>query len=136
MTRILVVDDDPSVCDVVERLLASSGYAVTTATTGRAALEAATRQSFVAAFVDLCMPSMHGLEIIDGLRSLAPDTKLIVMSGLMADCGGPPAPDFLGMTVNLKGVERLSKPFGRQDLLNLLPDSYIRSAPDQGTRAN
>ena len=136
MTRILVVDDDPSVCDVVERLLASSGYAVTTATTGRAALEAATQQSFVAAFVDLCMPSMHGLKIIDGLRSLAPDTKLIVMSGLMADCGGPPAPDFLGMMPNLKGIERLSKPFGRQDLLNLLPDSYIRSAPDQGTRAN
>ena len=58
--------------------------------------------------------------------SLAPDTKLIVMSGLMADCGGPPAPDFLGMMTNLKGIERLSKPFGRQDLLNLLPDSYIR----------
>jgi CheY-like chemotaxis protein len=131
--RILVVDDDPSVCDVVERLLVSSGYAVTTATTGRAALEAASRQSFTAAFVDLCMPSMHGLEIIDGLRALAPATKLIVMSGLMADCGGPPAPDFLGMMTNLKGIERLSKPFGRQDLLNLLPDSYLR---DQGTRAN
>ena len=136
MTRILVVDEDPSVCDVVERLLASSGYAVTTATTGRAALEAATRQSFAAAFVDLCMPSMHGLEIINGLRALAPDTKLIVMSGLMADCGGPPAPDFLGMMTNLKGIERLSKPFGRQDLLNLLPDSYIRRAPGEGTRAN
>jgi len=136
MTRILVVDDDPSVCDVVERLLASSGYAVTTATTGRAALEAATKQSFAAAFVDLCMPSMHGLEIINGLRALAPDTKLIVMSGLMADCGGPPAPDFLGMMTNLKGIERLSKPFGRQDLLNLLPDSYIRRAPNQGTRTN
>ena len=136
MTRILVVDDDPSICDVVERLLASSGYAVTTATTGRAALEGATRQSFAAAFVDLCMPSMHGLEIINGLRALAPDTKLIVMSGLMADCGGPPAPDFLGMMTNLKGIERLSKPFGRQDLLNLLPDSYIRRAPNQGTRTN
>jgi Response regulator containing CheY-like receiver, AAA-type ATPase, and DNA-binding domains len=136
MTRILVVDEDPSVCDVVERLLASSGYAVTTATTGRAALEAATKQSFAAAFVDLCMPSMHGLEIINGLRALAPDTKLIVMSGLMADCGGPPAPDFLGMMTNLKGIERLSKPFGRQDLLNLLPDSYIRRAPNQGTRTN
>jgi CheY-like chemotaxis protein len=132
--RILVVDDDPSVCDVVERLLVSSGYAVTTVTTGRAALEAATRESFTAAFVDLCMPSMHGLEIIDGLRALAPDTKLIVMSGLMSDCGGPQAPDFLGMMTNLKGIERLSKPFGRQDLLNLLPDSYIRR--DQGTRAN
>jgi CheY-like chemotaxis protein len=132
MTRVLVVDDDPSVCDVIERLLASSGYAVTTATTGRAALEAATHQPFAAAFVDLCMPNMHGLEIIDGLRSLAPDTKLIVMSGLMADCGGPPAPDFLGMVPNMKGIDRLSKPFGRQELLNLLPDGYIRPAAGEG----
>jgi CheY-like chemotaxis protein len=134
MTRILVVDDDPSVCDVVERLLASSGYAVTTATTGRAALEAATQQSFAAAFVDLCMPNMHGLEIIHGLKSLAPHTKLIVMSGLMSDCGGPPAPDFLGLMGNLKGIERLSKPFGRQELLNLLPDSYIRPSADEDER--
>ena len=58
--------------------------------------------------------------------------QLIVMSGLMADCGGPPAPDFLGMMPDLKGIERLSKPFGRQDLLNLLPDSYIRSAAGPG----
>jgi len=136
MAHILIVDDDPSVCDVVDKMLGSLGFTVTTATTGRAALEAATKQSFAAAFVDLCMPSMHGLEIINGLRALAPDTKLIVMSGLMADCGGPPAPDFLGMMTNLKGIERLSKPFGRQDLLNLLPDSYIRRAPNQGTRTN
>jgi CheY-like chemotaxis protein len=132
MTRVLVVDDDPSVCDVVERLLESSGYAVTTATTGRAALELAARQPFAAAIVDLCMPNMHGLEIIHGLKSLTPHTKLIVMSGLMADCGGPPAPDFLGMMANLKGIERLSKPFGRQELLNLLPDCYIQ--PDEGER--
>ena len=69
-------------------------------------------------------------------RSLRRDTKLIVMSGLMADCGGPPAPDFLGMMANLKGIDRLSKPFGRQELLNLLPDSYIRRAAGPGTRAN
>ena len=105
---------------------------VTTATTGRAALEAATHQPFAAAFVDLCMPTMHGLEIIHGLKALAPDTKLIVMSGLMADCGGPPAPDFLGMMPNLKGIDRLAKPFGRQELLNLLPDCYIRPAADEG----
>jgi CheY-like chemotaxis protein len=131
MTRILVVDDDPSVCDVVERLLESSGYVVTTATTGRAALEVAAQEPFAAAIVDLCMPSMHGLEIIRALKALAPHTKLIVMSGLMSDCGGAPAPDFLGMMADLKGIDRLSKPFGRQELLNLLPDCYIQPAENE-----
>lgn len=124
MTRILVVDDDPSVCNVVEKLLASCGYAVTTATTGRGALEIAEREAFEAAIVDLCMPAMHGLEIIRGLKSLAPNTRLIAMSGLMSDYDGAPAPDFIGMAADLKGVARLAKPFGRQELLKLLPPIY------------
>jgi CheY-like chemotaxis protein len=123
MNRILVVDDDPSVCNVVEKLLASGGYAVTTATTGRQALELAGKETFAAAIVDLCMPTMHGLEIIRSLKTLAPQAKLIVMSGLMSDWGNAPTPDFIGMIAELKGVERLSKPFSRQDLLKLLPDS-------------
>ena len=40
MAHILIVDDDPSVCDVVDKMLGSLGFTVTTATTGRAALEA------------------------------------------------------------------------------------------------
>jgi CheY-like chemotaxis protein len=120
MSHVLVIDDDPSVCEVVEQLLRSLGFSVTTTTNGRAALAAAGTQSFSAAIVDLCMPAMHGLEILQNLKSLSPRTKLIVMSGLMSDCGG--APDFLGMAADLRGVARLPKPFGRQELINLLGD--------------
>jgi CheY-like chemotaxis protein len=122
VAHILVIDDDPSVCDVVEKLLDSMGFSVTSATSGRAALDAATTQPFAAAIVDLCMPVMPGLEIIRKLRALAPDTRLIVMSGLMSDCGSAPAPDFLGMAADLRGVGRLPKPFGREELFNLLGD--------------
>ena len=118
MARVLIVDDDPSVCDVVQKLLESLGFTVITATSGRAALEAAGQHAFAAAIVDLCMPTMHGLEIVRNLKALTPDTKLIVMSGLL---DGPPAPDFIGMAANLKGIDRLSKPFGRRELLSLLP---------------
>ena len=118
MARVLIVDDDPSVCDVVQKLLESLGFTVITATSGRAALEAAGQHAFAAAIVDLCMPTMHGLEIVRNLKALTPDTKLIVMSGLL---DGPPAPDFIGMAANLRGIDRLSKPFGRRELLNLLP---------------
>jgi CheY-like chemotaxis protein len=120
MSHVLVIDDDPSVCEVVEKLLGSLGFAVTSATSGPAALAAAATQSFTAAIVDLCMPTMHGLEILHNLKSLTPETKLIVMSGLMSDCGG--APDFLGMAADLRGIARLPKPFGRQELISVLGD--------------
>jgi CheY-like chemotaxis protein len=131
MAHILIVDDDPSVCDVVDKMLASLGFAVITATTGRAALEAAARQSFAAAIIDLCMPTMHGLEIVRHLKSMTPHTRLIVMSGLMSDGGSSPAPDFIGMMADFKGIDRLSKPFGRQELLSLL-EGYL---DDAGTGA-
>jgi CheY-like chemotaxis protein len=118
MSHVLVIDDDPSVCEVVEQLLCSLGFSVTTTTNGREALAAAGTQRFSAAIVDLCMPTMHGLEVLQSLKSLTPHTKLIVMSGLMSDCGG--APDFLGMAADLRGVARLPKPFGRQELIHLL----------------
>lgn len=120
MSHVLVIDDAPSVCEVVEQLLGSLGFSVTATTSGRAALAAAEKQSFTAAIVDLCMPTMNGLEILRSLKSLTPQTKLIVMSGLMSDCGG--APDFFGMAIDLRGVDRLPKPFGRQELINLLGD--------------
>jgi CheY-like chemotaxis protein len=124
MAHVLIVDDDPSVCNVVEKMLASLGFAVTTATTGRAALDAAARQSFAAAIIDLCMPVMHGLEIVRNLKAMTPHTKLIVMSGLMSNNGASPAPDFIGMMADFKGIDRLSKPFGRQELLSLL-EGYL-----------
>ena len=113
MAHILIVDDDPSVCDVVDKMLGSLGFTVTTATTGRAALEAAARHSFAAAIIDLCMPTMHGLEIVRNLKAMTPHTRLIVMSGLMSDCGSAPAPDFIGMMADLKGIDRLAKPFAQ-----------------------
>ena len=135
MAHILIVDDDPSVCDVVDKMLGSLGFTVTTATTGRAALEAAARHSFAAAIIDLCMPTMHGLEIVRNLKTMTPHTRLIVMSGLMSDCGGTPAPDFFGMMADLKGIDRLAKPFGRRELLNLLEGCDPGTAPDLSAAA-
>jgi CheY-like chemotaxis protein len=120
MIRILVIDDDPSICRIVENILVSSGYAVTVATSGRAGIAAAARQSFAAVIVDLCMPDVSGFDAIKMLKTNTPDTRLIVMSGLMAESAGCGTPDFLGMAANLQGIPRLAKPFRREDLLDLV----------------
>ena len=62
---------------------------------------------------------MQGLDTIRAFKRLAPDMPLIAMSGLIADWAGN-TPDFLGMSANLQGVHRLSKPFRHEDLLDLV----------------
>lgn len=119
MTRILVIDDEPAICDVVERIVASLGYAVTIATNARAGLEAVRRENFAAAIVDLCIPDVGGFEAIRALRARAPEMRMIALSELTSETPG--TPDFLGMASNLQGVARLGKPIRREALLDLLP---------------
>jgi CheY-like chemotaxis protein len=128
MVRILVIDDDLSVCGIIEKILVSSGYAVTVATCGRAGIAAAVTQSFAAVIVDLCMPDVSGFDAIGVLRAQAPDSRLIVMSGLISEAASG-APDFLGMAKNLHGIPRLAKPFRRDDLLDLVAQCCSESAP-------
>jgi len=130
MSHILVIDDEPSVCRVIEAVLTAAGYTVTTAHDGRAGLEAAGQQDFSAAIVDLCMPNLNGIDTIRELRTLAPDMRLIAMSGLMSASEGNTAPDFLGMAVNLAGVPKLAKPFRRIELLDVVAQVMHKKTPD------
>jgi CheY-like chemotaxis protein len=127
MTRILVIDDDRTICDVIEHILSAAGYSVTLAHSGPAGLEAVQSEPFAVALVDLCMPGVNGLDIIRALQDSAPEMRLIMVSGLIADYGG--TPDFLGMATNLQGVARLAKPIRRQALLDLVKES---AAPQRG----
>jgi len=130
MSHILVIDDEPSVCRVIEAVLTAAGYKVTTAHDGRAGLEAAEQQDFSAAIVDLCMPNLNGIDTIREFRTLAPDMRLIAMSGLMSASEGSAAPDFLGMAVNLAGVPKLAKPFRRLELLDVVEQVMLKKDPD------
>src|SRR5437868_7916848 len=130
MSHILVIDDEPSVCRVIEAVLTAAGYTVTTATDGHAGIEAAEKQDFSVAIVDLCMPNLNGIDTIREFRAMAPHMKLIAMSGLMSSSGGNTAPDFLGMAINLAGIPKLSKPFRRIELLDVVEHVMHKKASD------
>lgn len=129
MSRILVIDDELSVCQVIKAVLTASGYAVTIASDGRAGIDAVEQQDYSAAIVDLCMPNLNGIETIREFKTLAPDMALIVMSGLIAGCGNESTPDFLGMALNLGGIPKLTKPFKRQELLDVVAKTVPKEAP-------
>jgi two-component system nitrogen regulation response regulator GlnG len=78
--RILVVDDEPSIRWLLERLLRHAGHAVTVVEDGARALAEAAAEPFDLAFLDVRMPGLDGLETLSRLRAAAPDTAVVVMT--------------------------------------------------------
>lgn len=80
--RVLVVDDEPQICEFVSRVLESAGYGVTTADSGPAAIAAVQRDGPPDLLLtDFKMPQMDGDELAARLRQSAPDLKVLYLTG-------------------------------------------------------
>jgi CheY-like chemotaxis protein len=79
---VLVVDDDPVLCDILGSLLVEDGWRVTTAGDGEAALAEVDRERPTAMVLDLMMPRVDGFEVLHALRARAAtrDLPVIVMT--------------------------------------------------------
>ncbi|MGH8019248.1 MAG: PAS domain S-box protein [Opitutaceae bacterium] len=80
---VLVIDDEKSVCSMVRQSLESSGYQVITAGDGSVGVARFTqhRSDIALVLTDLMMPVMDGNLVIQTLRNLTPDLRVIAMSG-------------------------------------------------------
>jgi CheY-like chemotaxis protein len=80
--RLLVVDDEAEIRDVVQRVLNDAGYATAVATTGPAALTfVANEGAFDLYVIDLLMPEMRGDELTRQLRQRDPHAKVLYYTG-------------------------------------------------------
>ncbi|WP_026533933.1 response regulator transcription factor [Arthrobacter sp. H14] len=70
--KILVVDDDPDIRDLVALKLSSAGHEILTADDGAEALELATGQHFDAIVLDVMMPGISGIDVVKSLRGSEP----------------------------------------------------------------
>jgi DNA-binding response OmpR family regulator len=117
MTRILVIDDDESVCIAIERLLRHNDCIAILANSSRLGAEAFDASNFDLAMIDIFMPEMDGLETIKDFRKRAPAVPIVAMSGFRFRNTMAPTPDFLGMAAELGATYCLRKPFGPQQLM-------------------
>ena len=80
---ILLVDDETMVLDVGQRMLKSLGYVVYTASSGQEALEFFSNHpdSVDVVLSDLSMPHMNGLQLAEEIRSISPETAVLLVSG-------------------------------------------------------
>ncbi|MEM1099295.1 MAG: sigma-54 dependent transcriptional regulator [Planctomycetota bacterium] len=79
-TKILVVDDKPTMRDSVGLTLQRAGYAVVAAASGQQALQLADRHDPAAVITDLRMPGMTGIELLGHLLDAKPDRPVVLMT--------------------------------------------------------
>lgn len=79
--KILVIDDDASIRDMLCSYLQSNGFSVVTASTGAEALRQCQNEKFDLITLDIVLPDADGLDLLANIRSLAPDTPIIIATG-------------------------------------------------------
>jgi CheY-like chemotaxis protein len=107
--RILVVDDDPLVCDSIRRMLAIDGHQVEMATSGEQALALFEVGKFDLILADYVMPGMNGDKLAAAIKALAPNQRIGFFTGYEQA--------LQSSELRLPGAESvLSKPFSLEEL--------------------
>lgn len=118
--RVLVVDDEPYVCDAIKMVLELDGHAVTTACSGAQALEAYAQNPYDLVITDYSMPGMKGDELAAQVKSRNPSQSIIMISAFVEKLTGEGTP-----LVNVR--ELIGKPFRLDE---------IKQAVDRAFSAN
>jgi len=112
---ILIVDDDEKVLKTISKYLASKGYAVETATTGREALQKSGSQFFNLAILDIRLPDMEGTRLLTELCETEPKMKKIMLTGY-------PSMDNAVESLNKRADAYVIKPIEPKKLLTLIEE--------------
>jgi two-component system, OmpR family, response regulator len=118
--RVLIVEDDATIGDFVAKGLRESGFAVEQAPDGETAVRLATSEPFDAAIVDVMLPRMDGLTVIDTLRARGVRTPVLILSAKRSV-------DDRVRGLQAGGDDYLTKPFAFAELLARL-HALIRRA--------
>ncbi len=120
--KILVVDDEPFVCDAVKMMLVFDGHEVVTANNGKEALETLERGKFDLVITDFAMPGMKGDELAAAVKSRSPGQPVVMITAyaemLQSSGKSLPGVDFV-----------VSKPF----LLEHLREAIATVLPDESS---
>lgn len=110
MPRMLIVDDEPDICDCLGHFFATRGFAVACAFSGEEAIERLAEGPVDVVLLDIVLPGIHGIEVLRRVKDLCPEVKVVMVTGLDQEerrveaqrygaCGYVPKPfDFSEMT--------------------------------------
>jgi excisionase family DNA binding protein len=110
---ILLVDDDPMVREILKEIVESEGYTVSGVESGEAALEEIKIQHFDLIFLDLKLPGMNGVEILETIKERDKDAVVVLVTGFADE---PMALKAMALGPLLL----IRKPFREKDIIEVL----------------
>jgi DNA-binding response OmpR family regulator len=113
LAQILIIDDDPSIGDILTRLLKAKGHEVQSVTDAQEGVTRINEQDIDLAIVYIFMPQKSGLEIIQEVSRSKPAVKLLAMTAF----GGQNDIDMRGFAERYGAVGTFEKPFNTDVVL-------------------
>lgn len=118
MKRILVIDDDVQMREMLRQMLEREGYNVRDASDGKVAMRLFAEEPADLVITDIIMPEKEGIEVIREFRRDFPEVKIIAISG-----GGYVGPQtYLKIAKGMGAMRTFAKPVGRGELLDAVHD--------------
>jgi len=114
--RILVVDDEEVVRDLLQRTLAEAGYDVTTVVDGEEALSAVSQGEVEVVLLDIKMPGMSGIEVLGKLTTDWPDICVIVVTAVVDTQTAVEA-------LKMGAYDYITKPFNRDNVVRKVQEA-------------
>ncbi len=118
VAKILVVDDEQDIRDVLRAALESNGYEVIESADAEGALSILEAGQVDLMLLDVFLPKMNGIELLERIRLQSAEVPVIVMSGR-----SPKALNLLGIVDHSPAIRVLPKPFSPQQLLETVGEA-------------
>jgi two-component system, OmpR family, response regulator CpxR len=124
MPRVLIIDDDEELCELVEEYLSAEGFEVEAVHDGEAGLAAASDGNFDLAILDVMLPGLNGFDVLRQLRERS------AMPVLMLTARGDEMERIVGLEIGAD--DYLSKPFNPRELTARLKAILRRTGGENG----
>lgn len=83
--RMLIVDDEPTICECLKDFFTVRGFSVTSAFSGEEALERLSDEAADVILLDILLPGLSGIEVLKHVKALNPQVRVVIVTGLDQD---------------------------------------------------
>ena len=122
MDIILVVDDEIEACKVLDEFLSSKGYEVHTAYDGPTAIEKVKEVKPHLVLLDMIMPGMHGVEVLNEIKNIDPMVKVVMVTVVTDE-------EKACETFEFGAYDYITKPVNLTHLENILMVTMLNCSP-------